>query len=428
MPEKYLTRLAALTSLCFCVLFSVPIYAEDTLSLPSSEIIVRAHDGTELPLYQYPATGNNLLLWIGGNGWHDRSTQLAMDFTRQGIEVWQIDFAEALLQTSNSNFLRNLDARYVADIIDAAHKRSGKRVMLLAQSYAAIPLLSGAALWQQRENHAGKLAGAILFSPNLVTGLPALGKDPEYSPITRATSLPIMIYQGSLHGSAMQFSRLLKEISTHNQQVFSTVLPGVTSVFYTDELNPEALALLNKLPAKTNELFNLFASLPPQTSNIKYVQPEQTSEAHPDIQLVPFSGNPLPPPIALQDANGRKFNLHNYQEKITVVNFWASWCSPCIEEIPSLNRLREQMQGQPFELISINYADSPAKIREFLQQVSVHFPVLVDPNGRVAQQWNVIGFPSTFVIGKDGQIKYGVNAAIHWDTPEIIETLKALNR
>jgi len=62
-----------------------------------------------------------------------------------------------------------------------------------------------------------------------------------------------------------------------------------------------------------------------------------------------------------------------------------------------------------------------------MQRVSVEFPVLVDPNGKTAQQWNVIGFLSTFVIGKDGTIHYGVNAAIHWDTPEVINVLKALN-
>jgi thiol-disulfide isomerase/thioredoxin len=110
-----------------------------------------------------------------------------------------------------------------------------------------------------------------------------------------------------------------------------------------------------------------------------------------------------------------------------VVNFWATWCGPCVEEIPSLNRLREQMKDQPFELISVNYADTPKKILDFMQKVRVDFPVLVDPNGKTAQQWNVIGFPSTFVIGKDGKIIYGVNAAIHWDTPEVIEVLRKLN-
>jgi len=408
--------------------FTLPVFAEDKLSLPGTEVNVRTHDGNDLSLYQYPASGDTLVLWIGGNGWHDRAIQLAMDFAKQGIEVWQIDFAEALMQTSSSNFMRNLDAQYVADIIDAAHRRSGKRVILFAQAYGAIPVLRGATLWQQREKHKGKLLGAMLFSPDLLTGLPALGKDPEYLSITRATNIPVMIYQGGLHGSALQFSRLLSELSSHNPNVFFTVLPGVTSVFYSEENSPAALALLNELPAKMSGMFRLFESLPVQVSNTDYVQPAQVSSDRPDIDLKSFAGDPLPPAIDLQDASGRRYKLADYRGKITVVNFWASWCPPCVAEIPSLNRLREQMQGLPFELISINYAESPEKIRDFLQRVSVHFPVLVDPDGRVSQQWKVIGFPSTFVIGRDGKIKYGVNAAIHWDTAEVVNTLKALNR
>ena len=407
--------------------YSQAIYAEDKLSLPDTEVVVRAHDGNDLSLYQYPAKGDTLVLWIGGSGWHDHSTQLAMDFTKKGIEVWQIDFAEALMQTSSSNFLRNLDAQYVADIVDAVHQRSGKRVILFAQSYAAIPALRGATLWQQRKSHKGKLLGAILFSPDLLTGLPALGKNPEYLPITRATNIPIMIYQGGLHGSSKQFSRLVTELTSNNPNVFFTVLPGVTSVFYHDESSPETLALLKTLPAKMGGMFNFFESLPVQVSKTVYVQPNQVSSERPDIKLNSFAGNPLPPAIDLLDAHGKRFNLADYRGKITVVNFWATWCPPCVEEIPSLNRLREQMQDQPFELISINYADSPEKVLEFMHRVSVQFPVLIDPNGKVAHQWDVIGFPSTFVIGKDGKIQYGVNAAIQWDAPEVINALKALN-
>lgn len=405
-----------------------PGYAERMLSLPTTEVVVRAHDGTDLSLYQYPAEGNSLILWIGGNGWHDRTIQLARDFANKGIEVWQIDFADALMQTTNSNFMRNLDASYVADIVDAVHQRSDKRVILFAQSYAAIPALRGATLWQQRKNHQGKLLGAVLFSPNLVTALPALGKDPEYLDITRATHIPMMIYQGSLHGAPKHFSRLIEEFGSSNPNVFFNILPGVTSIFYHEESSPETNKLLEALPAKMGDMFKLFESMPVQIGKTDYVQPTQTSSERPDIKLNVFAGNPAPPVIDLKDANGKRFKLNDYRGKITVVNFWASWCSPCIEEIPSLNHLREQMHGQPFELISINFADTPAQIKEFLHRVNVAFPVLIDPKGKIAQQWNVIGFPSTFVIGKDGKIKYGVNAAIHWDTAEVVSTLKALNR
>lgn len=81
------------------------------------------------------------------------------------------------------------------------------------------------------------------------------------------------------------------------------------------------------------------------------------------------------------------------------------------------------MQGKPFELISINYAEKTETIKEFMQMVDVEFPVLLDEQGLEAAKWKVIAFPSTFVIGKDGLIHYGVNAGIEWDTPDVINAV-----
>lgn len=415
--------------LALCMVFAAHAYAEeDKLSLPGTEVMVRAHDGNELPVYQYPARGEYLVLWIGGSGWHDRTTRLAMDFAHAGIEVWQIDFAEALLQTSGSNFLRNLDARYVADVIDAAHLRTGKKVILFTQAYGAIPLLRGATLWQQRDKLNGKLLGAIIFSPDLVTGLPALGKDPEYLDITRKTNIPMIILQGGLRSSAAQFLRMLHELWSNNHHVYYSVLPGIAGMFYRDEPNAETLAKLKALPGEMPRYFRLLEATPWQISKGNYVQPREAAKVSLDIKLRAFQGNPQPLPIQLKDISGRTLKLEDYRGKVTVVNFWATWCPPCVEEIPSLNRLREEMQGEEFELISINFAETPKTVNEFMKRVNVEFPVLIDPSGKVSQQWNVIGFPSTFVIGKDGKIKYGVNAAIHWDAPEVIEALKALGK
>ena len=416
--------------LSLSVVFATHVKAEESnkLKLPDTEVLVNLHDSNDVSLYQYPATGNDLVIWVGANGWKDRTIKMARDIAAKGIEVWQIDFAEALMLTSSSNFMRNLDARYVADIIDAAHRRTGKRVILFAQGYVAIPVLRGATLWQQRENQQGKLLGAVLFSPDLVTGLPELGKDPEYLPIVRNTTTPLMIYQGSLHGSPARFARLVKELNSNNPNVYHQGLPGVTSIFYQDENSPETLKMLKMLPQKTSELFTIFNNLSVKAAPTNYLQSSQVSEARLDTKLIPFTGNPKPLTIDLKDAHGKRFHLNNYRGKVTVVNFWATWCPPCVEEIPSLNRLREQMQGHPFELISVNYADSAKMIIDFMQKVNVEFPVLVDPNGKTAQNWNVIGFPSTFVIGKDGLIKYGVNAAIHWDSSDVVDTLKSLSQ
>ncbi|MFA6903745.1 MAG: redoxin domain-containing protein [Gallionellaceae bacterium] len=405
-----------------------PAIAADTLKLPDTEVNVRTYDGNELTLYQYPAKGTGLVIWINGHSWDEREIQAARNLASAGIEVWLIDFSEALMQTSGSSLMRNMDAEYVADIIDAAHQQTGKKVIVMAQSFAAIPALGGATLWQQRKIHHGKLSGAVLFSPDLSTALPALGKDPEYLPIARATNIPVMIYQGSLHGPVHQFKRLHEQLSSNNPNVFFKLLPGVTSIFFQDQNSDEAINLLNVLPAKIGEMFKFFDMLTIREAKAVYVPPKNKSNIRPDIKLTPYTGKVAPLAIDLLDSSGKRHLLGDYRGKVTVVNFWATWCPPCVEEIPSLNRLREQMQGEPFELITINYAESAKTIRDFMQRVSVQFPVLLDPNGKVSQQWNVIGFPSTFVIGPDGNIRYGVNAAIHWDSEEVVNALKALNR
>ena len=145
-----------------------------------------------------------------------------------------------------------------------------------------------------------------------------------------------------------------------------------------------------------------------------------------DIYLKEYKGVITPLAIKLEDAHGNTIEKNDYKGQVTVINFWATWCPPCVQEIPSLNRLKKKMKGLPFELISINYAEEKKTILEFMKKVNVEFPVLLDKDGGFAKKWNVITYPSTFIIDKEGKIKYGVNAAIEWDDPEFIKKIKAL--
>jgi len=410
-----------LTSVC------LPVHAEAEYELPHTEVTVVTHDGTELSLYRYPAQGEYLLIWIGsGYGFNNRTTLSAQEFAKRGIEVWQINFAEALFQTASTNFVRNLDARYVADIIDAAHARTQKKVALFGRAYSAIPILRGATYWQQRPDRKGTLAGAILFSPDLYASIPSLGQDPEYLPITRVTDVPILILQGGRRGTSRQLPRLLNELRSHNSAVYYGIMSGVAGVFYEADNSPDTLAKLHRLPDELPGYLKLLASTPYVVTTHDYHQPAHPSQARMDFQLKPFRGNPVPQAINLKEISGNHYQNNQFTGKVTVVNFWATWCPPCVEEIPSLNRLREHMHGKPFELVSINYAETPKHVREFMQRVSVEYPVLMDLDGKVSQDWNVIAYPSTFVIGRDGRIQYGVNAAISWDSAEVIEKIDAL--
>ena len=90
--------------------------------------------------------------------------------------------------------------------------------------------------------------------------------------------------------------------------------------------------------------------------------------------------------------------------RVTVVNFWASWCPPCAEELPLLIELKKQAD---VEIVSVNYKDQPAAARRFLSEYGNPFSrVGTDPKGRGAIEWGVYGMPETFVVGPDGKIAY----------------------
>ena len=396
----------------------------------AEEITVEVND-TELSLLRFAAEGEHLIIWVSpGFGNHQRSYEVARAISMRGIEVWHIDLAESLFMTQGTNTLRSLDGRYVAGLISRAHELTGKDITLMTRSYASLPVLRGARLWQQQtagDSHkAGYLTGAILFSPELYSEIPSLGLEPVYDPIASSTNIPLMLYQSGRRGNRWQLDKTLEKLQSGGAAIHLKILPDVTGVFYIKDTAEETRALLKDLPEEVERVVHMLKRVPtPETINELQVV---SSRAHNnlDITLKPFISDMTPLRIDLENVRGERFKRNDFTGKVTVVNFWASWCGPCVEEIPALNRLREHMKDKPFELISINYAEKPQQIREFLEMVKVDFPVLLDEDGSYSAKWNVLVYPATFVIATDGKIVYGVNGAIEWDSTEITDKLEAL--
>lgn len=415
---------ASLASLCM-LLASTCWGAES-----AEEITVEIKD-TELSLLRFNAEGEHLIIWISpGFGDHQRSYAVAEAISKRGIEVWHIDLAESLFLTQSTNTLRALDGSYVAGLISEAHESTGKSVTLMTRSYAAIPLLRGARLWQMQtkadNDHNDYLTGAILFSPELYSEIPPLGLDPVYDPIASATNIPIMLYQSGRRGNRWQLDKTLEKLEAGGAAVYLKILPGVTGVFYLKDNAVETSDVLKQLPEEIERVVHMLERIPTPKAVNKLMADDGAKSANLDITLRPFISDMAPLEIKLKTASGESFTREDFTGKVTLVNFWASWCGPCVEEIPALNRLREHMKDRPFELISINYAEKPQQIREFLNMVKVDFPVLLDEDGSYSAKWNVLVYPATFVIATDGNIAYGVNGAIEWDSEEITGQLEAL--
>ncbi|TVT50601.1 MAG: TlpA family protein disulfide reductase [Sedimenticola thiotaurini] len=385
----------------------------------------------DINVINYPASGEHLAIWImPGMGKPDHMFDTAKQLSRLGVEVWMVDLAESMFLPKGPSTMRAIEGKYVSALIETAHKRTGKVITLIGSSYSAIPMLRGIRDWQEKQQASDLLedylAGAVLFSPELYATIPALGLEPVFEPIVDATNSPIILYQAGKRGNRWQLDKLIGRLERGGASVYVKIMPGVTALFYGEEKTSAAQDTLKLIPAQIVSSLNLLKKTATPSVALPLPEVQASSGRGLDSGLKPFRGNPQPPVIDLDDVAGRKLSRHDYRNKVTVINFWASWCGPCVEEIPSLNNLRKLMADEPFELISINFAEDAKQIQAFLKQVKVEFPVLLDTDGKESAKWQVLVFPSTFVIGPDGQIVYGLNGAIHWDEPDVVSQLQAL--
>jgi thiol-disulfide isomerase/thioredoxin len=399
----------------------------------SLETTVTLDDDSELGLRVYPATGKTAVIWVAPNyGLHKRHRQVAAELAGIGLEVWQVDLVDSLFLTKSSDSMRKLDGRHVAFLIDHVHHKTGKSIVLLSSYYGAIPTLRGVRAWQQRAAIPSVMDGVILFSPSLYRAVPQLGLEPEFVDVARQTNVPVFVFQPQNNPNRWFIQQTITRLRQGGASVFLQLMPGVTSLFYSADEAAATTRKLQQIPSDIRRTANLLAQLPkpPRASRPAStgtdVPKSATTAAGLNSGLVSFKGDPQPPALRLADVHGRVIERNNFRGKVRLINFWATWCPPCVREIPSLNALQKAMAGKAFEVISVNFAEDPQQVSEFLQRFQVDFPVLLDRDGQVAAQWRVFAFPSTFVIDRQGRIRYGVNAAIHWDSPEVMAQLEAL--
>jgi peroxiredoxin len=133
------------------------------------------------------------------------------------------------------------------------------------------------------------------------------------------------------------------------------------------------------------------------------------------------------PDFQLEDTQGRKISLSDLRGKVVLVNFWATWCPPCREEMPSMEALNKAMDGDDFVLLAINVEENGrSSVPAFLARSPYTFPILYDDLGVVQKLYGVYKFPESFVIRKDGTVDDRVIGAINWMHPETVAYFKEL--
>ena len=128
----------------------------------------------------------------------------------------------------------------------------------------------------------------------------------------------------------------------------------------------------------------------------------------------------------LKDPAGNAHDLASYRGKVVLVNFWATWCAPCREEMPSMQALRERLAGRGFEVLAVNLMESEEKIAAYRESELIDLPVLMDRDGAAAKRWKVRMLPMSFVIDRRGAIRYQLVGEATWTRTDISSAIERL--
>ncbi|MBL4712374.1 MAG: TlpA family protein disulfide reductase [Gammaproteobacteria bacterium] len=134
------------------------------------------------------------------------------------------------------------------------------------------------------------------------------------------------------------------------------------------------------------------------------------------------------PDFTLLDIDDKAFTLSETRGHWIFLHFWASWCGPCREEMPTIQKLADILQKENLKIIMVNTAEDEDTIFEFLAAIDVDLTNLMDADGLVTETWKPRGLPTTFLINPKGEIKYQAIGGREWDKPEYIKFLKQLVR
>ena len=138
----------------------------------------------------------------------------------------------------------------------------------------------------------------------------------------------------------------------------------------------------------------------------------------------------LPAPnFSLPDLDGKMVSLSDYRGKVVLLNIWATWCPPCVEEMPSMEKLYQELQGEGLEILAVSIDESGAQeVLPFMQKHKLSLPALTDTKGTIKSLYQTTGVPESFIIDKDGILVEKVIGPRDWAVPEAIRFFRNLIR
>ena len=132
------------------------------------------------------------------------------------------------------------------------------------------------------------------------------------------------------------------------------------------------------------------------------------------------------PEFSLRELNGNVASLSGYRGKMVLLNFWATWCGPCRDEMPSMEQLSRNFGGQGLAVVAINQREKAARVARFMKNHNQNFSTRLDADGRVAASYRVYGIPVSYVIDSDGRAIGMKSGSMDWASPRVVDMFREL--
>ena len=389
--------------------------------------------GFELQVQRFAADGRDLLIWVPSEyGIREGNTPFARTIQQAGIDYWLVDLHESYMATTGRDAYAAFEPAHVKELIDHAVQQGWQRIFLGGESRGAALAMQAARLWQIENPGKPALIGMLFYHPNLIEGYTGIGEEARFRKIARETNLPVYIFQPQFNTKYLHSRALAEQLQTGGSAVYLHFLQGVRGGFHVrdaDRLNARETEERGLLGDRIGHAIRLLALSPP---------PLGAAEPADDTALPGDIGEPGTGLVAvnrlqsaslrLRDDDDRMVDLQNLDGEVVLVNFWASWCGPCVKEIGSLIRLVEHFDGRPFRVLTVNISEDRAHVADFFdtRDIVPNFQVLYDLDGSAARRWRVYAVPSTYLLDAQGRVRYGYRGALKWDRSDVIETVDGL--
>ena len=139
------------------------------------------------------------------------------------------------------------------------------------------------------------------------------------------------------------------------------------------------------------------------------------------FRLVAFKRSIAAPEFMLKNLTGDTVRLEQFRGDYILLNFWATWCQPCVKEMPSMKQLQQHYKDKGLQIVAISLdKDQEAKVAAFVARLNLTFPILLDPDGIVSDPYGANALPSTFILNPDGQVIAAAKGERDWYAKEAI--------